>query len=100
MSRLHGTACQRQCGSFATKLSRLDACKDRLFAGVGRRHPVTIRKASLMAGQRGRCVAGKFYLLQLVAVQWARPGSVIYCTTGVVHSPANSTKHYLQKARL
>jgi len=27
-------------------------------------------------------VAGEFYLLQLVAVQWARPGSVIYCTTG------------------
>jgi len=27
MSRLHGTACQRQCGSIATKLSRLDACK-------------------------------------------------------------------------
>ena len=27
----------------------------RLFAGVGRRRPVTIRKASLMAGQWGRC---------------------------------------------
>jgi len=27
----------------------------RLFAGIGRRHPVTIHKASLMAGQRGRC---------------------------------------------
>ena len=28
ISRLHGTACQRQCGSIATKLSRLDACED------------------------------------------------------------------------
>ena len=27
MSRLHGTACLRQCGSLATKLSRLDACE-------------------------------------------------------------------------
>jgi len=26
MSRLHGTACQRQCGSIATKFSRLDGC--------------------------------------------------------------------------
>jgi len=25
MSRLHGTACQKQCGCFATKLSRLVA---------------------------------------------------------------------------
>jgi len=29
MSRLHGTTCERQCGSFATKLSRLDACQAR-----------------------------------------------------------------------
>ena len=28
VSRLHGTACQRQCGSIATKLSRLDAGED------------------------------------------------------------------------
>jgi len=28
ISRLHGTACQRQCGSIATKLSRLDDCED------------------------------------------------------------------------
>ena len=28
ISRLHGTACQRQCGSIATKRSRLDACED------------------------------------------------------------------------
>jgi len=28
MSRLRGTACYRQCGSIATKLNRLDACKD------------------------------------------------------------------------
>ena len=27
MSRLHGTSCWRPCGSFATKLNRLDACK-------------------------------------------------------------------------
>jgi len=29
VSRLHGTACQSKCSSFATKLSRLDACKNR-----------------------------------------------------------------------
>jgi len=29
MSRLHGTACQRQCDCSATKLSRLNACEDR-----------------------------------------------------------------------
>ena len=37
----------------STKLSKLDVCKDtvgRLSAGVGPRHPVTIRKALLMAG--------------------------------------------------
>ena len=28
MSRLHGTACKRECGSIATKLSRFDACED------------------------------------------------------------------------
>jgi len=28
MSRLHGTVCQRQCGSTGTKLSGLDACED------------------------------------------------------------------------
>ena len=28
VSRLHGTACWRQCGSNATKLSRLDACEN------------------------------------------------------------------------
>ena len=28
MSRLHGTACKRECGSIATKLSRLDASED------------------------------------------------------------------------
>jgi len=28
ISTLHGTACWRQCGSIATKLSRLDACED------------------------------------------------------------------------
>ena len=27
MSMLHGTACQRQCGSIATKPSRLDTCE-------------------------------------------------------------------------
>jgi len=28
MSRLHGTACYRQCGFNAKKLSRLEACED------------------------------------------------------------------------
>jgi len=28
MSRLHGTACKRQCDSIATNISRLDACED------------------------------------------------------------------------
>jgi len=28
VSRLHGTASYRQCGSIATKLSRLDACEN------------------------------------------------------------------------
>ena len=31
------------CSFFSTKLNRLDACEGRLSAGVGRRHPVTIR---------------------------------------------------------
>ena len=48
VSRLKGTACKRKCSSFATKLSRLDACKNRkvVRCGVGRRYPVTICKAS------------------------------------------------------
>jgi len=29
MSRLHGMACQRQCGLIVTKLNKLDACEDR-----------------------------------------------------------------------
>ena len=29
MSRLHGTACQRQCGSIAKKLRMLDVCENR-----------------------------------------------------------------------
>jgi len=28
MARLHGTLCQRQCGSNGTRLSKLDACED------------------------------------------------------------------------
>ena len=31
MSKLHGTACKRQCGFIAAKLSRLDACEDWKF---------------------------------------------------------------------
>jgi len=39
MSRLHGTACNRKCGSLVTKLSRLNACENRkvvryVFQGV------------------------------------------------------------------
>jgi len=33
----------------------MPASIERLFTGVGRKHPVTIRKASLVAGQWGRC---------------------------------------------
>jgi len=36
VSRLHGMTCYRQCGSFATKLSRLDACDDgKIFCWYG-----------------------------------------------------------------
>jgi len=44
MSRFNGMACWRQCGSFATKLSRLDACKDRNIVRWCRTHTCKCHK--------------------------------------------------------
>ena len=51
MSRLHGTAYWRHCGSIATKLSRLDACEDRKVVRWCRTQASShnSHKASLMA---------------------------------------------------
>jgi len=53
MSRHHGTVCQRQCSSFATKLSSVGASEDWLSASVGCRHPVIICKVLLMVNEVG-----------------------------------------------
>ena len=52
MSRLHGTVCYRDSVAPLLQSSAgwMPARIGRLSAGVGRRHTVTIRKASLMAG--------------------------------------------------
>jgi len=46
--RLHGTACWRQYGSIATKLSRLDACND---GRIKSRHPLCRTQASSHSSQ-------------------------------------------------
>jgi len=94
VSRLHGTTCWRQCGSNATKLSGLDTCEDgRLSAGVERRYPVTVHKASLMARSVRRVLALWHQTgAQYSAVEWTRARVAIHSVAVPAPEPASPRK--------
>jgi len=51
VSRIHDTACQRQYASFATKLSRLDACQNRKVVRWCRTHACSHNSQDVVDGE-------------------------------------------------